>query len=119
MGGLSGQCRETAPAAAELCCIWAGRAWGGTCAGPLHVVVAVPGLTGNVHGLKVRYVTFQRWKWCGCVQKCDFSPVPVLIAADFLLIWKLVTSFMQPVRMHVLFDYSIGQMLLFLCAGLI
>ncbi|KAG2589542.1 hypothetical protein PVAP13_5NG257400 [Panicum virgatum] len=50
VGGLSGHCWETAPAAAELCCIWAGRAWGGTCAGPLHSVVSVPGLTGNVHG---------------------------------------------------------------------
>ena len=50
VGGLSGHCWETAPAGAELCCIWAGRAWGGTCAGPLHSVVAVPGLTGNVHG---------------------------------------------------------------------
>ncbi|CAN6173422.1 unnamed protein product [Urochloa humidicola] len=27
VGVLSGQCGETAPAAAELCCIWAGRAW--------------------------------------------------------------------------------------------
>ncbi|KAG2598581.1 hypothetical protein PVAP13_5KG294400 [Panicum virgatum] len=59
---LSGLCRETAPAAAELCCIWAGRAWGGTCAGPLHAAVAVPGLTGNVHGLKVRYVHFSVWE---------------------------------------------------------
>lgn len=77
--GLSGQCRETAPAADELCCIWAGRAWCGTHTGPLHIVVAVPGLTGNVHGLKVRYVTFQRGKWCGHAQKCDFSPVPRVI----------------------------------------
>lgn len=72
MGVLSGQFGETAPAAAELCCIWAGRAWDATCAGPLHLVVAVPGLTSNVHGLKVRYVTFQCGKWCGRAQKRDF-----------------------------------------------
>jgi hypothetical protein len=49
-----------------------GRAWGGTCAGPLHVVVAEPELTSNVHGLKVRHVTFQFGKWCGRAQKCVF-----------------------------------------------
>jgi hypothetical protein len=55
----------------------------------------------------------------GVLKNVIFFPVPVLMVVDFLLIWKLVTSFMQPVRMCVLFDYSIRQMLLFLCMPLL
>ena len=116
---MSGQCGGTAPVASELCCISAGRAWGATCACPLHVAVAEPGLTGNVHGLKVCYVTFQFGKWCWRAQKCDFFSIPVRMVLDILLIWKLVTSLKQLVRICALFDYLIRQMLLFLCEPLL
>lgn len=71
------------PSAAELCCIWAWPGVACTCAGPLHVVVAEPELTSNVHGLKVRHVTFQFGKWSGRAQKCDFFSVLVLTVLDF------------------------------------
>jgi len=55
----------------------------------------------------------------GVLKNVIFLPVTVLMVVDFLLIWKLVTSFMQLVRMCVLFDYSIRQMLLLLCMPLL
>lgn len=54
----------------------------------------------------------------GVLKNVIFLSVLVLMAVDFVLIWKLMTSFMQPVSMFVLFGYSIRQTLLFLCAFL-
>jgi hypothetical protein len=76
------------------------RAWGGTCTGPLHVIVAEPELTSNVHELKARVATFQFWEnGVGGLKNVIFS-VLILTVLDFSSGWKLITSFKQPVRSY-------------------